>query len=184
MMKAIQVKKQGGPEVMELVQLPDLEPGSGEAVVKLGSIGVNFIDIYQRSGAYEMPLPFTPGNEGAGEVVAVGSNVTEVKVGDRVVYTGATGSYAGYSVLPAWRLVMVPRGLDFQRAAAVMLQGMTAHYLVHGAYSLKGGQTCPRPCGSRRHGVATDPDGETYRRQGYRDSFDPTKGRDGQVGGL
>lgn len=141
-MKAIQVKKQGGPEVMELVQLPDLEPGSAEAVIKLKSIGVNFIDIYQRSGGYEMPLPFTPGNEGAGEVIAIGPDVTEVKVGDRVVYTGATGSYAEYSILPAWRLVEIPKALDFQRAAAVMLQGMTAHYLVRGAYSLKAGQTC------------------------------------------
>jgi len=141
-MKAIQVKKQGGPEVMELVQLPDLEPGPGEAVVKLGSIGINFIDIYQRSGAYEMPLPFTPGNEGAGEVIVVGPDVKEVAVGDRVVYTGAIGSYAEYSVLPAWRLVVIPKALDFQRAAASMLQGMTAHYLVHSAYSLKAGQTC------------------------------------------
>ncbi len=127
---------------MELVQLPDLEPGSAEAVIKLKSIGVNFIDIYQRSGGYEMPLPFTPGNEGAGEVIAIGPDVTEVKVGDRVVYTGATGSYAEYSILPAWRLVEIPKALDFQRAAAVMLQGMTAHYLVRGAYSLKAGQTC------------------------------------------
>ncbi len=127
---------------MELVQLPDLEPGAAEAVVKLKSIGVNFIDIYQRSGGYEMPLPFTPGNEGAGEVIAIGPDVTEVKVGDRVVYTGATGSYAEYSILPAWRLVEMPKALDFQRAAAVMLQGMTAHYLVRGAYSLKAGQTC------------------------------------------
>jgi NADPH:quinone reductase len=140
-MKAIQVKQVGGPEVMELVDLPVPEPKANEAVVKLAASGVNFIDVYFREGRYKSPLPFTPGQEGAGEVVAVGKDVTSLKNGDRVAWTMTQGSYAEYAVVAADRLVPIPAGVNDQQAAATMLQGMTAHYLSHDTYPLKKGQT-------------------------------------------
>jgi NADPH2:quinone reductase len=140
-MKAIQVKQTGGPEVMELVELPVPEPKANEAVVKLAASGVNFIDVYQREGRYKVALPFTPGQEGAGEVVAVGSDVKSVKSGDRVAWTATLGSCAEYAVVPADRLVPIPAGVSDQQAAATMLQGMTAHYLVYDTFPLKRGET-------------------------------------------
>jgi NADPH2:quinone reductase len=140
-MKAIQVKQTGGPEVMELVELPVPEPKANEAVVKLTAAGVNFIDVYHREGRYKAPLPFTPGQEGAGQVVAVGSDVKSVKIGDSVAWTATLGSYAEYVAVPADRLVPVPPGVTDQQAAAAMLQGMTAHYLAHDTYPLKRGET-------------------------------------------
>ena len=127
-MKAIQVKQPGGPEVMELVDLPVPEPKANEAVVKLAASGVNFIDVYHREGRYKVALPFTPGQEGAGVVTAAGSDVKSVKVGDRVAWSHLLGSYAEYEVLAADRLVPIPAGVSDQQAAAAMLQGMTAHY--------------------------------------------------------
>src|ERR1041385_5003913 len=130
-MKAIQVQKTGGPEVLTLVDLPVPKPKANEAVVKISAIGVNFIDVYFREGRYPAPLPFVDGQEAAGVVSEVGAEVTSVKPGDRVAYTGNLGSYAEYAAVTADRLVKIPDGLDERQAAAAMLQGMTAHYLVH-----------------------------------------------------
>ncbi|MFZ0758609.1 MAG: quinone oxidoreductase [Candidatus Sulfotelmatobacter sp.] len=140
-MKAIQVKQVGGPEAMEVVELPVPQPKANEAVVKLAASGVNFIDTYQREGRYKVGLPFVPGQEGAGVVTAVGAEVKSVKVGDRVAWSGLLGSYAEYAELQADRLVPIPPGVSEREAAAVMLQGMTAHYLVHDTYPLKRGET-------------------------------------------
>lgn len=126
---------------MEVVDLPVPQPKPNEAVVKLAASGVNFIDIYFREGRYKAPLPFVLGQEGAGVVTAVGSDVKSVKVGDRVAWTGLLGSYAEYASLAADRLVQVPVGVSDQQAAAAMLQGMTAHYLSHSTYPLKKGET-------------------------------------------
>ncbi|MFI5101982.1 MAG: quinone oxidoreductase family protein [Terriglobales bacterium] len=144
-MKAIQIKQTGGPEVMELVDLPVPQPKSNEAVVKIQAAGVNFIDVYNREGRYKAPLPFVLGQEAAGVVSAVGSdvgkNAREVAVGDRVAYTSVPGSYAEYAAVPADRLVKIPAGVGEREAAAAMLQGMTAHYLAHDTYPLKKGET-------------------------------------------
>jgi NADPH2:quinone reductase len=140
-MKAIQVSKPGGPEVLELVDIPAPEPKANEAVVQIKAAGVNFIDVYNREGRYPSPLPFVPGQEAAGIVSAVGSNVTDLKTGDRVAYTGIQGSYAEFAGVPADRLVRIPEALDFNQAAAAMLQGMTAHYLSHSTFPIKTGQT-------------------------------------------
>ncbi len=141
-MKAIQVKETGGPEKMELVDTPPPQPGPKQALVKLEASGVNFIDVYFRIGLYKADTPITLGNEGAGTVVAVGPDVTDVKVGDRVAYAMARGSYAEFAVVPAWQLVPIPSRVNFVTAAAAMLQGMTAHYLTHSTYPLKSGETC------------------------------------------
>ena len=141
-MKAIRFHHTGDPAVFRLEDIPTPEPGAGEALVKLAAVGVNFIDIYQRSGLYKTTLPCTAGSEGAGEVTAIGSGVAEAAVGDRVAYSGAMGAYAEYAVVPAWRLVQVPETVDLKTAAAVILQGMTAHYLTHSTYPLKAGDTC------------------------------------------
>jgi NADPH:quinone reductase len=141
-MKAIQVKQTGGPEQMQLVDVPKPQPGPKEALVKIAASGVNFIDIYFRMGLYKADLPVTLGNEAAGVVEAVGAEVTEVRPGDRVAYAMARGSYAEYAVLPAWQLVKVPDHMDLKSAAAAMLQGMTAHYLTHSTFPLQPGQTC------------------------------------------
>jgi NADPH2:quinone reductase len=140
-MKAIQIKQVGGPEAMELVDLPVPEPKANEAVVKLAASGVNFIDVYNREGRYKVPLPFTLGQEGAGEVVSVGKDVKLVKNGDRVAWTSILGAYAEYAAVPADRLVPIPAGVSDQQAAATMLQGMTAHYLAYDSFPLKRGET-------------------------------------------
>jgi len=140
-MKAIRVYEPGGPGVLHYEDVPTPTPGSDEALVRLEAIGVNYIDIYHRTGLYKRPLPFTPGLEGAGVVATVGSNVRDLQVGDRVAYTGVPGAYAEYAVVPAWRLVKLPEALDAKAGAAAMLQGMTAHYLTHTTYPLKRGET-------------------------------------------
>jgi len=140
-MKAIQVKQVGGPEAMELVELPIPQPKTNEAVVKLSASGVNFIDVYFREGRYKAPLPFTLGQEGAGVVTAIGAEAKSVKVGDRVAWTGLLGSYAEYAAVPTDRLVPIPQGVSDEQAASAMLQGMTAHYLSHDTYPLKKGET-------------------------------------------
>jgi len=140
-MKAIQIKQTGGPEVLEYVDLPTPEPKPNEAVVKIAASGVNFIDTYQREGRYKLPLPFIAGQEGAGVVGAVGAEVKSVKSGDRVAFCGVQGSYAEYAAVPTDRLVPIPKGVNDQEAAAAILQGMTAHYLVHDSFPLKRGQT-------------------------------------------
>lgn len=140
-MKAVRVHKHGGPEVLTIEEIPIPEPKAGEARVKIEAIGLNFIDIYQRTGLYPLTTPFTLGMEAAGVVDAVGDAVTEVKKGDRVAYAMIPGAYAEYAVVPAARLAPVPPSLDAKSAAALMLQGMTAHYLTHSTYPLKPGET-------------------------------------------
>src|ERR671922_3059882 len=140
-MQAIRVHTPGGVDALRYEDAPTPTPKAGEALVKLEAIGINFIDIYIRSGMYKTPLPLTLGQEGAGVVEAVGPSAAEVKVGDRVAYSGTAGSYAEYAVVPAARLVKIPDGLNAKDAAAAMLQGMTAHYLAHTTYPLKSGDT-------------------------------------------
>jgi NADPH2:quinone reductase len=140
-MKAIRVESYGGPErlVYTDVDKPNLKPG--EALVRIEAIGVNFIDVYHRTGLYPLPLPFTLGTEAAGTVEEVAPDVSEIEVGDRVAYTMAIGSYAEYATVPAARLVKMPAEMDAQSGAAAMLQGMTAHYLTTSTYALKRGDT-------------------------------------------
>jgi NADPH:quinone reductase len=140
-MKAIQVKQVGGPEAMEFVDLPVPDPNPNEAVVRIQAVGVNFIDVYVREGRYQATVPFVPGQEAAGVVSAVGSDVLTVAVGDRVAYCAVLGSYAEYAAVPADRLVKIPEDVNEREAAAAMLQGMTAHYLAYDTYPLKKGQT-------------------------------------------
>jgi len=140
-MLAIQVSEAGGPEVLTPVERPIPTPKPNEAVVQIKAAGVNFIDVYFREGRYSALLPFVNGQEGAGIVTAIGSEVTSVKPGDRVAYTGSLGSYAEYAAVPANRLIRIPEGLDFEQAAAAMLHGMTAHYLSHSTYQLQKGET-------------------------------------------
>jgi len=138
-MKQIQISQYGGPEVMKLVDAPKPSPGPGQALVKVAASGVNFIDVYFRSGHYKADLPFTVGSEASGTVEAVGPGVTEVKAGDRVAYAMTRGSYSEYTLVPAAQLVTLPDHVDLKTAAAAMLQGMTAHYLTHSTFPLKPG---------------------------------------------
>lgn len=140
-MRAIRVHGYGGPEVLTWEEQATPSPEAGQALVRLEAVGVNYIDIYHRTGLYKNPLPFTLGLEGAGVVEGVGPGVSEVRVGDRVAYQGVQGSYATHALVPAARLVVLPAGLDARTGAAAMLQGMTAHYLVHDTYPLKPGET-------------------------------------------
>lgn len=141
-MKAIRIRNYGGPEVLELVEAEDPAPKASEILIRVRAAGVNFIDTYHRTGLYPVSFPFTPGEEAAGEVVAVGPEVREPRVGERVAYCGISGSYAELAVVPANRVVSLPDDVDFNSAAALMLQGMTAHYLVNATYPLEKGQTC------------------------------------------
>lgn len=127
--------------MLTLVDVPVPDPKANEALVQIEAAGVNFIDVYFREGRYPAPLPFINGQEGAGLVVAVGADVTSLRLGDRVAYAGILGSYAEYAAVPADRLVKIPDELDFNQAAAAMLQGMTAHYLSHSTYPIKNGDT-------------------------------------------
>ncbi len=140
-MRAIQVQKPGGPEVLTLADLPVPKPKPNEVVVKISAAGVNFIDVYFREGRYPAPLPFVDGQEASGVVSEVGGKVKSLKPGDRVAYTGALGSYAEYAAVPADRLVRVPQTVKDEQAAAAMLQGMTAHYLVNSTHPLKKSET-------------------------------------------
>ena len=141
-MRAIRVEQLGGPEVLRLADVDVPSPGPDEALVRLEAIGVNFIDVYFRKGLYRKPLPFTPGSEGAGTVVAVGANVRDVRVGDRVASQGFTGAYAEQAVAKADQLVVLPSSVSSRDGAAAMLQGMTAHYLATSTYALKPGDRC------------------------------------------
>jgi len=141
-MKAIQIRETGGPEQMQLVDIPKPQPGPKDALVKIAASGVNFIDVYHRVGLYKVDLPAVLGMEAASVVEAVGKEVTEVRPGDRVAYAMSRGSYAEYAVVPAWQLVKIPDGIGLNSAAAAMLQGMTAHYLTHSTFHLKSGDTC------------------------------------------
>jgi NADPH2:quinone reductase len=141
MVHAIRIQQTGGPDVMKWESVDVPAPGQGQVRIKQHAVGVNFIDVYQRSGLYKMPLPFVPGSEGAGEVTAVGPGVTEFKVGDRGAYAGALGGYAEERVMPADRLVKLPSGIDYKTGAAMMLQGMTVRYLLRQTYKVGPGTT-------------------------------------------
>jgi NADPH2:quinone reductase len=140
-MRAIQILENGGPEVLQFNEVADPVPAAGEALIRIEASGVNFIDTYFREGRYPAKLPYTLGTEAAGEVVAVGEGVTDVKVGDRVAWCLVPGTYATLAVAPAARLVKIPEGVTTQQAAAVLLQGMTAHYLLHSTYPVAPGET-------------------------------------------
>ncbi len=140
-MKAIRVHQTGGPEVLQFEEVATPSPGPGEVLVKIAAAGINFIDIYHRVGLYPLETPFTPGLEAAGIVEAVGEGVSEFKPGDRVAYCTQLGAYAEFALVPAEKLVPVPSGVDLPTAAAVMLQGMTAHYLALDTFPLKPGHT-------------------------------------------
>jgi NADPH:quinone reductase len=141
MAHAIRIHQNGGPEVLKWESVDVPAPGPGQVRLKQHAIGVNYIDVYQRSGLYKMPLPFIAGSEGAGEVVAVGSGVTDFKVGDRGAYAGALGGYADERVMPAERLVKLPDSIDYKTGAAMMLQGMTVRYLLRETYKVGAGTT-------------------------------------------
>jgi len=142
-MKAIRIHQFGGPEVLQYEDVPDPSPKAGEALIKIDAAGVNFIDTYQRSGVYKVPLPLTLGQEGGGTVSAVGAGVTAaLKAGDKVAWTGILGSYAESHAVPADRLIALPAGVTTKQGAAIMLQGMTAHYLASTTFPLKSGDTC------------------------------------------
>jgi NADPH:quinone reductase len=141
-MKAVRIHEFGGPEVMQYEEVPTPTPGAGQVLVKLAASGLNFIDVYQRTGLYPNDLPYGLGLEGSGTVAAVGAEVSGLGEGDPVAYTGVPGSYAEYVLAPATSLVRMPDGLDVQVGAAAMLQGMTAHYLAYTTYPLKAGDTC------------------------------------------
>ena len=140
-MKAIQIRQTGGPDVLALSEVPTPSPKVGEVLVKVHASGVNFIDVYFREGRYKTDLPFIDGQEAAGTVEVVGDGVTGFQLGEAVAWSSVLGSYAEYAVVPVAKLVKVPEGLDLKLAAAVMLQGMTAHYLVKSTYPLKAGDT-------------------------------------------
>src|SRR5437660_5815975 len=141
-MKGIRVHAPGGPEALRYEDVAQPSPTAGQVLVKVEAAGVNYIDVYQRNGLYKMATPFTLGEEAAGVVSAVGAGVTDPKVGDRVVYASILGAYAEYAVVPADRVVVLPEGVTTRQAAAVMVQGMTAHYLACTTYPLKTGDTC------------------------------------------
>ncbi len=140
-MRAIQVNRTGGPEVLTLTDLPVQEPGPGQVLVRIQASGVNFIDTYLREGRYPSPLPFVPGQEAAGTVEALGPGVTELAVGDRVAWQGTRGTYAELALAPALELLRLPEGISFELAAAVLLQGLTAHYLAYDTYRIRPGDT-------------------------------------------
>ncbi len=140
-MRAIQITQTGGPEVLTLHDLPTPTPGPGQALVRIEACGVNFIDIYQREGRYPLQLPFIPGQEAAGTVVALGPEPSGLNVGDRVAWAGILGAYAEFAAVPLPRLVTIPAAVTSKQAAATMLQGMTAHYLAHSTYAIQPGDT-------------------------------------------
>ncbi|HXL45397.1 MAG: NADPH:quinone reductase [Candidatus Rokubacteria bacterium 13_1_40CM_4_69_39] len=141
-MKAVRVHTPGGPDVLKYEDVPEPQPKAGEAIVRIDAAGLNYVDVYYRSGLYKAELPMTLGLEAGGTVTAVGPNVTEVKVGDKVAYTGVAGAYAQYAAVPAQRLVVLPASVSTRQGAAAMLQGMTAHYLACSTHPLKKGDTC------------------------------------------
>ncbi len=140
-MQAIQVRRTGGPEVLTVTELEQPQPGPGQVRVEVTAAGVNFIDVYHRTGLYPKELPFVPGDEGAGRVVAVGPGVERLKIGDRVASTELAGAYAQFALVEADRVVPIPEGVSDELAAAVLLQGLTAHYLVHDSYRIHEGDT-------------------------------------------
>ena len=140
-MKAVRVHAYGGPEVLRYEEVDVPRPGPGEAVITIAASGVNYLDVQYRTGLHKTPTPFAIGSEGAGVVADIGPGVTDVKVSDRVAYAMTLGSYAEYAVVPSWKLVPLPQSIDLQTGAAILLQGLTAHYLTHSTFPLKRGDT-------------------------------------------
>jgi NADPH:quinone reductase len=140
-MKAIRILQHGGPEALKIEEVPLPIPGEEQALIRLEAIGVNFIDVYHRTGLYKVAPPFTPGMEGAGVVESVGKNVKDIQPGDRVAYAMTMGSYADHAIVPSWQLIKLPGGVDTRLGAAIMLQGMTAHYLTQTTYPVKSGDS-------------------------------------------
>lgn len=185
-MKAIRIHQFGGPEVMQVEDIPIPTPQAGQVLVRLAAAGLNYIDVYQRTGLYPNALPYTMGLEGSGVVAGMGPNVTGFAEGDPVAYTGIPGSYAEYVLVPADRLVRMPTGLDVKVGAAAMLQGMTAHYLAHTTYPLQPGDTClvhaaaggvglllvqmAKQCGARVFGTVSTEDKAALARQAGADA--------------
>jgi len=185
-MKAVRIHTFGGPEVMQVEEVPTPSPQAGQVLVRLAAAGLNYIDIYQRSGLYPNALPYTMGLEGSGVVAAISPNVTGFQEGDPVAYTGIPGAYAEYVLVPADRLVHMPKGLDVKVGAAAMLQGMTAHYLAYTTYPLKPGDTClvhaaaggvglllvqmAKQCGARVFGTVSTEDKAALARQAGADA--------------
>jgi NADPH2:quinone reductase len=141
-MRAVQITQPGGPEALEVREVAPVSPGVGEVAVKVHAAGVNYIDTYHRSGTYPLPLPYTLGQEGAGEITALGEGVSQWSIGERVCWSMAPGSYAEVAVVPANKLVVIPDGISFEIAAAALLQGLTAHYLVTSVYPVDGSTRC------------------------------------------
>jgi NADPH2:quinone reductase len=141
MAKAIRFHKAGGPEVLQLDDVQVGDPGQGQVRIRHTAIGVNFVDTYQRSGLYPMPMPQVAGNEGAGVIEAVGAGVTDLKAGDRVTYTGLIGAYCESRVVPADRMVKLPQGITEEQAASMLLKGLTVHYLIFSTFAVKPGDT-------------------------------------------
>ena len=183
-MQAIVIRHFGGPETLVLESVPSRPPGPGEVAVAVGAAGLNFIDIYERTGAYAVDLPFTPGREAAGTVREVGSGVTDLAPGDRVAYATQRGAYAEETTVSADRLVRVPDGVDLDVAAALMLQGMTAHYLTRSTFPLAEGHTasCPR-CRGRR-GTSARSTGQGPGRHCHRNRVHGREGPAGPRGGC
>ena len=175
-MNAIQIQNTGGPEVLQLAELEIPVPGPGQVLIRVEAIGVNFIEIYFRKGTYKATMPLIPGSEAAGTVEDLGSGVTGFKPGDLVASVGVLGSYAEYALVPASQLVKVPDGLTPEQAAAVMLQGMTAHYLRNVDVSLEGGGHGSGACRSGRRGTAADANGSADRRARDYDGVDEREG--------
>jgi NADPH2:quinone reductase len=173
-MKAMRIHQFGGPEVMQYEEVPTPTPGPGQVLVRLAAAGLNYIDVYQRTGMYPNKLPYTMGLEGSGTVAGLGPQVVGFKEGEPVAYTGVPGAYAEYALVPAERLVHMPAQVDVKVGAAAMLQGMTAHYLAYTTYPLQAGDTClihaaaggvglllvqmARQCGARVFGTVSTPD--------------------------
>ena len=191
--RVVRMAAQGGPDVLKIEDLPITEPAAGEALVRQTVVGVNYLDVYHRSGYYTLPVPSSVGSEAAGVVERVGPGVTDLKAGDRVVYAGgAPGSYASHRNVPAARLVVIPEGISDETAAAVMLKGMTAEYLLNRCYPLKTGESAlfyaaaggvgllagqwGKHIGARMIGVAAGPEKcRLARDHGYADVIDRTK---------
>jgi len=166
-MKAIQITQTGGPEVMRIREVPTPVPGPGEVLIRVAASGVNFIDIYVREGRYANPVPFIPGQEASGTIAAVGEGVKSVREGDRVAWCSILGTYAEFALAPADRVVPIPAVISFEQAAAVMLQGMTAHYLSHSAYHIRKEDEILVHAGAGGRGIIADTNGEDTRSTGH-----------------
>ena len=168
MVKAIRVHRPGAPDVLQLEEIDLPAPAAGEVQIRHGAIGVNFIDVYRRTGAYPAEYPFTPGHEGAGEVIAVGDGVKDFEVGDRVAYIGALGGYADARNIAADSVIHLPKSFSYEQGAVMMLKGLTAQYLLRRTFKVKKGHRVLVHAGAGGVGQISVPMGRSARRQGHR----------------